>query len=73
MFFFLGGGATEACGILALQPGMEPNTLALEGEVLITGLPGKFLALFSSLRICALFRVSTNTCISLSDRYPFHT
>ena len=29
----------DACGILAPQPGIEP--LALEGEVLTTGPPGK--------------------------------
>ena len=33
----------EACGILAPQPGIEPAPLALEGEVLTTELPGKFL------------------------------
>ena len=31
----------EACGILATWPGIEPTPLALEGEVLTTGLPGK--------------------------------
>ena len=38
MFWFFG---REACGILAPQPGIEPATPALEGEVLTTGLPGK--------------------------------
>ena len=28
----------EACGLLASQPGMEPEAPALEGEVLTTGL-----------------------------------
>ena len=36
----------EACGILALQPGIKPIPLALEGEVLTTGLPGNSLNLF---------------------------
>ena len=36
MFFGL-----QACGILALRPGMEPPAPALEGEVLTTGPPGK--------------------------------
>ena len=31
----------RACGILALRPGIEPAPPALEGEVLITGPPGK--------------------------------
>ena len=32
----------EACEILAPQPGIKPTPPALEGEVLTTGLPGKF-------------------------------
>ena len=40
MFLFFG---QEACGILMLWPGIKPTPLALEGEVLTTGLPGKFL------------------------------
>ena len=40
MFCFSGH---EACEILAPQPGIEPTPPALEGEVLITGLPGKSL------------------------------
>ena len=39
-YFFFGW---EACGILALQPGIEPAPPALEGEVLTTGPPGKSL------------------------------
>ena len=31
----------EACKILALRPGIEPLSPALEGKVLTTGLPGK--------------------------------
>ena len=31
----------EACGVFALQAGIEPSLLALESEVLTTGLPGK--------------------------------
>ena len=38
MFWFFG---REACGMLAPQPGLEPNPPALEGEGLTTGLPGK--------------------------------
>ena len=33
----------KACGILDPQPGMEPPSPALEGEVLTTGPPGKSL------------------------------
>ena len=39
-WFFLGH---KACEILAPQPGIEPVPSALEGEVLITGPPGKSL------------------------------
>ena len=38
--FFFGRGA---CVILSPQPGIKPAPLALEGEVLITGLPEKSL------------------------------
>ena len=40
MFFWAFG--YEACGILAVQPGIEPAPPALKGEVLTTGPPGKF-------------------------------
>ena len=39
-FFFFGH---EACGISALQPGLEPAAPVLEGKVFTTGLPGKSL------------------------------
>ena len=39
----LGFSGHEACGILALWPGIEPGPSALEGEVLTTGPPGKSL------------------------------
>ena len=39
LFFFFGH---EAQGILDSHPGVEPALPALEGEVLTTGLPGKF-------------------------------
>ena len=38
MFGILG---QEAYRILAPRPGIEPTPLALEGEILTTGLPGK--------------------------------
>ena len=38
MFWFFGHAA---CVILSPQPGIEPALLALEGEVLTTGPPGK--------------------------------
>ena len=41
MFWFFG---YEACGILAPRPGIKPALPALEGEVLTTGLPVKFLS-----------------------------
>ena len=37
--FYISG--FKACGILAIQPGIEPTPLALEGEVLTTGHTGK--------------------------------
>ena len=45
MFWFFG---CKACGILAPWPGIEHTPLALEGEVLTTGLPGKSLKSYSS-------------------------
>ena len=35
-----------ACGILAPRPGIEPSSPALEGGVLTTGPPGKFLIFY---------------------------
>ena len=40
MFWIFDG---EACGVLASQPGPAPTHPTLEGEVLTTGSPGKFL------------------------------
>ena len=40
----------EACGILAPRPGIELVPPALEGEVLITGLPGKIPQVMQSIR-----------------------
>ena len=49
MFWFFG---CEACRILALRPGIKPASLALEGEVLTTGPPGKSLQwIFKSWKI----------------------
>ena len=42
-FFYVWVFSLEACGILAPQPGIEPATPALEGGVLTTGSPKKFL------------------------------
>ena len=39
MFLFFGW---ETCGILVSWPGIELTPSALEGEVLTTGLPGKY-------------------------------
>ena len=39
LFFF----SCKSCGILAPQPGIEPTPPALEGEVLISGPPGRSL------------------------------
>ena len=36
----------KACEISAPRPGIKPTSPALEGEVLITGLPGKALVIF---------------------------
>ena len=44
----------EACGILALRPGIEATLLALEGEVLTTGPPGEsFQSVFISEGSCS--------------------
>ena len=43
LVFFFG---PKTSGILTLWPGMEPAPPALEGEVLISGSPGKFLNVF---------------------------
>ena len=43
MFWLFG---PKPCGILAPQPGLEPVSPALEGEVLITGPPGTALVKF---------------------------
>ena len=45
-FFMLWCFNYKACGILPLQPGIEPTPSALEGKVLITGPPGKSLDTF---------------------------
>ena len=52
MFWIFG---REACGILPPQPGVEPELLALEGKILITGLPGKSLILVRESCILILF------------------
>ena len=57
MFWFFG---REACGILAPQPGIEPATPALEGEVLTTGLPG------TSRLLLLLFHGSSTALATLS-------
>ena len=49
MFWFFG---QEACGILALRPGMVPTFSALEGEVLTTGQPGKSQPTIASVQKC---------------------
>ena len=36
----------KVCGILAPWPGIEPTPIALEGEILTTGAPGKSLDIF---------------------------
>ena len=36
---------SKECGILVLQPGIEPAPAALEGEVLTTGAPGMSLSI----------------------------
>ena len=38
MFWVFG---RKACGVFALQPGIEPAPPELEGKVLTTGRPGK--------------------------------
>ena len=46
--------AREACGTLALWPGIEPAPPALESEVLTTGPPVKFPRPFFKDPICLL-------------------
>ena len=45
MFWVFG---RKVCGILAPWPGIEPTPIALEGEILTTGAPGKSLDIFLS-------------------------
>ena len=40
----------RVCGILALQPGIEPTLPTLEGEVLTTGPPGKLVLALNEIR-----------------------
>ena len=47
----------KACGILAPRPGIEPAPLALEGEVLTTGLPGKSLSVIVDNKIINLRKI----------------
>ena len=57
MFWFFGH---EACGVLASQPGIKPAPPALEGKVLTTGPPGKFLgSLFCSIDPYVCFCANT--------------
>ena len=49
MFWF---SDLEACGALAPLPGIEPVPLALKGEVMTTGLPGKSLFVYSYRQWC---------------------
>ena len=58
----------KACEILVPQPGIEPTPLALEGEVLTTGPPGKspkiwflYCAYMSLLWICPILPGSTDS------------
>ena len=46
LIFGVGRFGPEACGLLAPWPGIELTPLALEGEVLTTGPPGKSSAYF---------------------------
>ena len=46
LFYALVFFSHEACGILAPWPGIKPEPLAQEGEVLTTELPGKYNATF---------------------------
>ena len=65
LFYVLFCFGPEACGILALQPGIEPATPTLEGKVLTTGPPGKSLA-------CHLFKAlsaETELVINLCKLY----
>ena len=66
MFWFFG---SEACGILAPQPGIRPAPIALEGHVWTTGPPGKsFCGLFlsdNSLSQVELLNKYLGTCSGL--------
>ena len=71
MLLFWGG--TEACGILASPQGIKPTFPALEGTVLTTGLPGKFLGPYfkSSLSIWKEVRYNEGFPGSTSGKEPW--
>ena len=54
---------SQACGILASQPGTEPTPRALEGQVLTTGPPGKSPWIFSLLH-------SITGCYKILNKIP---
>ena len=77
VFWFFG---QETCGILALQPGIEPIPLALEGEVLTTGPPEKSLGSLYEDKILQLKNQNTHlammctyTCVAVTFRVPPRT
>ena len=55
----------KPCGILAPRPGIEPTPPALEGKVLTTGLPGKFLKLLGSIPILCFSKVNHSVQLTL--------
>ena len=69
LFLFL---ATGACGILALQPGMEPSPLHWRVKSSSVERQGSSLPFFITKCLCFI-QSEHNTCISLSNRYSFHT
>ena len=62
MFWFL---ATRCCGILAPQPGIEPASPTLEGELSTTGLPGS--PWLFRLLSCVFCTKSLQLCLTLCN------
>ena len=57
MFWLFG---QKACGMLGPQPGIKPAPLALEGEVLTTGPPGKLHFLLYSILLSSYMLTSSD-------------
>ena len=60
----------EACGILALRPGIKPTPPALKGEVLTTGPPGKSLEYCVLNKACLQEKRVNQGLLDLEGKFP---